>query len=663
MRMVTPPRIRRFLGLVALAALTAMGASGAEARRQSTQAQAGPIPTGAISGVVVDATTGRPVADAAVRLSRVDSSSFPTVARVTTDARGRFVFRNLPAAPNYALGAGASRFGYLYTSYGSTSPGGAIIFNDVTRIALADGQWINTITIPLWRQPTVTGRVTDERGEPVVGIAVRAFSVYSVAGQPQWVGGPIAVTDDRGAYRITGLDPGNYVVSVLSVQTTVLDTTTEVAPRRAIGELESGGYGLNDGVLMTPAIDVDGKHRLAITYFAAPPPPSGDSARAYPAMFYPTATTIAAADLIPLGYGDSKADVDFSLRPVPTFRVSGRLDTRGAMPPPFLLRLMPQGSERLGPGSEAATSIVEPDGAFTFLNVPNGQYTLLAQAGIMDFSSGNGTGWLATAPGFSQGGLSVGSMSGTPGLSNLSRSGRTEPVWGRAPVIVGGQNVTNIVVPLHPVAKLQGHIAFPETTKPIPAALLITAEPANGDPTLGRPIARAAKGDGSFPFTLEGAMGGSYLIRTSLPDFGILSITAAEHDVTETGIDVSAGGDVTDIVVTLTDKLTHLGGGVHDSQGPVAAGVIAFPVDPALRTNYGWTPRRFRTVRSTTAGAFTMSALPEGDYFVIAVDRSQIDAWTDAKFLAAAEPLATRVSLKWGEQKSVDLAVNTVKVK
>ena len=209
-----------------------------------------------------------------------------------------------------------------------------------------------------------------------VEVAVRAVSVYSVAGQPQWVGEiQIAVTDDRGAYRITGLDPGNYVVSVLSVQTTVLDTTPEVAPRRAVGELESGGYGINDGPLMTPAIDVDAKHRLAITYFAAPPPPSGDSTRAYPAMFYPTATTIAAADPIPLTYGDSKTNVDFSLRPVPTFRVSGRLDAAGAAPPPFLLRLMPQGSERLGSGSEAATSIVEPDGSFTFLNVPNGQYT------------------------------------------------------------------------------------------------------------------------------------------------------------------------------------------------------------------------------------------------------------------------------------------------
>ena len=112
---MTPQRIRRFLGLIVLASLTVLGASGteAEARRQSIKTQTTPIPTGAISGVVVDATTGRPVADAAVRLSRVDNSSFPTVARVTTDARGRFVFRNLPAAPNYALGAGASRFGWV----------------------------------------------------------------------------------------------------------------------------------------------------------------------------------------------------------------------------------------------------------------------------------------------------------------------------------------------------------------------------------------------------------------------------------------------------------------------------------------------------------------------------------------------------------------------
>ena len=53
------------------------------------------------------------------------------------------------------------------------------------------------------------------------------------------------------------------------------------------------------------------------------------------------------------------------------------------------------------------------------------------------------------------------------------------------------------------------------------------AEPANGDPTLGKPTAFVSKGDGSFPFTFEGAISGSYLVRISLPDFGILSITGS----------------------------------------------------------------------------------------------------------------------------------------
>src|SRR5262249_23947154 len=161
-------------------------------------------------------------------------------------------------------------------------------------------------------------------------------------------------------------------------------------------------------------------------------------------------------------------------------------------------------SERLGPGSEAATTIVEPDGSFTFLNVPDGQYTLIAQAGIMDFNSGNGSGWLATGPGFSQGGLSVGSA-GPPGLGFLSRSGKTVPVWGRAPIVVGGQDVTNVVVPLHSTVKLQGHFVVPENAK-TPERMLMNAEPANGDPTMGKPFGVVAKGDGSFPFTIEGAM-------------------------------------------------------------------------------------------------------------------------------------------------------------
>ena len=60
---------------------------------------------------------------------------------------------------------------------------------------------------------------------------------------------------------------------------------------------------------------------------------------------------------------------------------------------------MPAGSEQLGFGSEAATTVVERDGSFTFLNVPAGEYTLLAQAVFGEFTSGNGEVALPDAPG------------------------------------------------------------------------------------------------------------------------------------------------------------------------------------------------------------------------------------------------------------------------
>jgi hypothetical protein len=69
------------------------------------------------------------------------------------------------------------------------------------------------------------------------------FSTRSVAGQRQLVAGPIAVTDDRGAYRIANLDPARYLVAVLSVQSTVLSTTPDAAQVRAIGDLATGGIG------------------------------------------------------------------------------------------------------------------------------------------------------------------------------------------------------------------------------------------------------------------------------------------------------------------------------------------------------------------------------------------------------------------------------------
>src|SRR5262249_6258842 len=77
-----------------------------------------------------------------------------------------------------------------------------------------------SVIIRMARGGVITGRVTDEFGEPMVGVKVSADLVADSEGKPDksamtmnemnssWT------TDDRGVYRIYGLERGAYVVGV-----------------------------------------------------------------------------------------------------------------------------------------------------------------------------------------------------------------------------------------------------------------------------------------------------------------------------------------------------------------------------------------------------------------------------------------------------------------
>jgi hypothetical protein len=621
------------------------------APRPSAQQSAAPPPA-AISGVVVDAVSGQPLAGAVVTLARLDVRL--PAPRAVTDARGRFVFETLPASDGYYLGA--RRFGYAYTRYGWSGPGQSLAIKDIATISLRPGQWVRDIRIPLWRLGSISGRVVDERGEPVVGVAVRAFSTRLVAGSRQLVAGPIVTTDDRGVYRLADLDPGSYVVSVPSVQSTVLTTTLEAPQVRAVGEITTGGIGAGRGATVSnPGIDVDGKHRLVMTNFATPPPPASAQPRAYPPVFYPAGRAASEAAAIAIDYGDSRSGVDFQLQPVPVARVSGRLDGGDGQVPRLLLRLMARGTEQLGFGSETATTVVEPDGAFTFLNVPEGEYTILAQASVMDFTSGSASVRLPDAPGFPAGGIGVGSVEGVPGLSYLTRNGAASDFWGRTTVAVGGRDVTDVVLPMRRVVQIRGRVVLADGTAPPPRNhVRLSAQPVDGDPSLGWPSGYTS--DATLSFTVGGLLGGTYLLEAS--SFGTVSVVANGKDVTYTGFDASSGRAFDDVVVTVTDKLGEVGGRVADVRSPRGTvAVIVFPVNRTRWTRYGWDPPDFRTVRAASDGSYLVENIPQGEYFVVAVDGSELDAWVDPKWLAQASAQAARLSIKWGEKKTLDLVV------
>jgi 5-hydroxyisourate hydrolase-like protein (transthyretin family) len=608
-------------------------------------------PSSAVSGLVLDAATGQPIAGAVVALSRLtQNATLPP--RFATDSKGRFIFANLESADDYVLSARA--IGYLAGAYGDPRPSEFIFFDTAVRIRLTPGQWVPDLAIRLWKMSSVSGRVMDERGEPVVGAAVQAFSKVAVAGHQRVVGGPLAVTDDRGVYVLTPLSPGSYVIGVLSVQSTVLATADEGPPARALGALQTGPIGGERGSsVRSPLVDVDRRHRLAVTNFATPPPPSLDQPRAYAAQFYPGVRSWTDAQSIDLTYGQEHAGIDFRLSPEPAFNVSGH--TAGVSAPGLLLRLMPAGSEGLGVGAEAATTVVEADGSFTFLNVPAGAYTLIAQSAVTDLTTGSASIRLPSAPGFPGGGSGVGSWDGVPDVSYLMRFGAGASAWGRAAVMVAGQDVDGLVLTLRPLAQISGRIAFDTGTAPPgnSARILLGIEPANGDPLLTLPGARsAAPVEDTYLFSMD-AVNGVYLI-TSASGYRIVSVVAVGRDVTDTGIDAATAG-VEDVVITVTGrKYAELTGTVTGgSDAPTAA--LAFPVDEARWTDYGWTARRFRTARLRPDGTFTLSRLPPGEYFVAAIDAADSDHWTDRKFLEAVRPSATRITLGWDETRTVNL--------
>src|SRR5205814_4502909 len=113
--------------------------------------QAAVTGTAAISGVVTDAMTGKPIAGALVGIQTLGSSpqdrSFSRPSFVT-DARGRFVFTDLPSALRYNVYA--SRPGYTFGSIAGT-------------IKLADAEWISGANIKMTRAAWISGRVIDER--------------------------------------------------------------------------------------------------------------------------------------------------------------------------------------------------------------------------------------------------------------------------------------------------------------------------------------------------------------------------------------------------------------------------------------------------------------------------------------------------------------------
>lgn len=615
---------------------------------------------GAITGQVVDPNSRLGIGRARVELRRAGAREL--VASTRSDPRGRFVFANLPAAEDYYLDVSATGYSPYPNGWGQRE--GPLPRERMSVLALGSGQWMSDLELRLWPLGMIAGRVIDEHGWPVVGISVEALAIASIAGQSRPVRGPIAKTDDRGLYELAGLPPGRYVVSIPSVQATMRATAPEPPTVMTFGYVPGGRVGglTAGGASGTAGIAVDERHRLVLTQFATPPPPGSTLSRAYPPMFYPGARSIALATPVEVAPGTRRIGIDFSLTPVPAFRVSGRVVSSGGPPQPLLLRLMPRGSESLGFGAEAATTPLDGDGTFTFLSVPSGDYVLVAQPFVMDFAIGDSRTRLPDAVGFQGNGFAAGTKSGLPGLKFLSRRRTPVSVWGRLEVAVDGTALSDVLLHLRPTVTIRGRLEIDDPPQGSSLGGAVVVEPADGNPSMGNP--RAALEAKGTDFVLEGLLPAVYRLDLSEITPGILptAVLWNGQDLKSVGFDATSGQDFADVRITVTAKSATISGTVADAYGVGRAAVIIFPEDRSEWDNYGWTPVRFRSVMTAATGQYAISGLPEGRFRIIAVDGTFVDAWTSKPFLSAAYIAGTAVTLKLGDAATVNLRMQSVRV-
>ena len=159
--------------------------------------------TGAIRGRVLEAS-GNPLVGAEVRLAGAIRPLPPT----TTDALGQYEFLDLPAG-RYTVSARKNR--YLPRGFGQQAAS-----EPVPSFPLAEDEKRDRLDIVLPRTSAIEGRLTDEYGDPVEGVTIRPQRIRFVSGRRRLVevpGTSSSRTDDLGRYRVSGLQPGSYVVA------------------------------------------------------------------------------------------------------------------------------------------------------------------------------------------------------------------------------------------------------------------------------------------------------------------------------------------------------------------------------------------------------------------------------------------------------------------
>lgn len=514
--------------------------------------------TARIRGRVVAADTGQPLRKAQVRATAPDLRENRGT---STDADGRFELKDLPAG-RYNLTA--SKGSYVALQYGQLRP-----FTSGKPLQIRDGETLEKVDFVLPRGGVVTGRVVDEFGEPIADVSVAPMRYQYFQGRKRLTpSGRQGMTNDIGEYRLFGLPPGQYYLSAT----------------------------LRNGMMaMTESDDRSG----------------------YAPTYYPGTPSVAEAQRIAIGIGQTLTNVNMALLPTHTARVTGTaVDSTGKPISGGMVFVM----QTTGPMVMSTTAgQIKPDGSFVISSLAPGEYTLRAQP--------------------------MGAFGDAPELAT-------------ARIEVTGDDISGVqLIGLKPVT-VAGRIVVPPGAEQSfnPSTVRVVTGPVEPDQMMLGPGGGGRIND-DLTFELKVPPGRS-LIRLLARTAGDWS-TKAERlnsvDITDTGIDVRPGEDISGLEIDLTNQQTQITGAVSNGRGEA---VKDYSVVVFARDRERWSLPQSRYIRSGQAdqdGRFKVTGLPAGDYYAVALDYVEPGEMNDPEFLDRVKERAITLSLGDGETKTLDL--------
>ncbi len=567
-----------------------------------------------LRGRVVYDDTERPVRRAAVML--FTDLNHPAVRRTVTNSRGEFKFGGVKAGAYFVLadapGALSRSSGFEISDLGLSSEGAE---DDPTRVT-ADGKSPARVELRVRRGAAISGRVSYEDDEPVTGGRIVLYRRKRNLAAPFFTD-PVT-TDDRGAYRIEGIPPGDYFVGIVE--------------RHAGGEklLPREGAGLA-------------------------------------AAYHPAAKSVRGASAVRVEAGGEAGDVNIKLVEEYLPRIAGmvrwRQTGRPAEEATVMLRRKDDPSVEVSfadlfrnitpPGADKTDRMMR-DMAVFGLAASNTPYTETDAAGRWSFADVTAGTYVLTVSAHLPAGEAAAAKEA--GMSDIERSiaASERPfVHQQRELIVGDKDVSGLTFELTGGARVSGTISVEDGSPAPPARIALEFQGAH--PLLNLPY--RANSDGSF--LLEGVPAGEIRLDIQLPLGGghyVKAITAGGIDLLRGPLRVGDGAEVGDVRVQLARGRATLSGQVLSGHGgaPVGgAGVLLVPADERM-----WHVRGARVFgRADAAGAFVVNG-PPGDYLAIVWRPGQEPSQPIGEYAGGRAGTALRVRLGTGEDKKLDLHVS-----